>query len=576
MSSEQEQKQSITNPKYKEFQSLLDEDFKERKLKENEIIKATVTEITKNFVVVDCKAKMEGMIPIEEFKHDKDFDKLKVGSTVEVYLERIESFKGEIIISREKAKRMAAWKKMEKIFETQEEVTGFVTGKVKGGYVCTVDGLPTFMPSSQIDVRPLKKIDHLMNVPIKVVATRIDKKRGNVCTSRRAVLEKSKNAELKEALKNLKEGDIVESAKVKATTDWGIFLDIDGIDALLHVSDLSYGRVKKPSDLVTIGQSLKVKITKIDKTTNRVSASIKALTEDPYENLSKKFKIGEIYEGTCTKLMDYGVFVKLEEGIEGLIHNSELSWQNRNVQPSKVLSPSQNVKVKIINIDKDAKRISLSYKETLDNPWTKVLDSVGQKVKIKIKNVTDKAIFGELDSGLVGMLHYKEINFDEKQEYLNKFKKNDVMEVKIIEVKDEKIRFSKRALDKDPLDWFKENNKKVGDIITTRVHEVMKTGVKVSVDNDKKIIVSIRKADLAKSSADARPEVFSPGNALDAKITELDLDKRRIKLSVKAAQIDEEKSLVAKFGEGATKSGATLKGIFEKALGRKSTKKKDK
>ncbi len=576
MSSEQEQKQSIQNPKLKEFQSLLDEDFKNRKLKENEIIKATVTEITKNFVVVDCKAKMEGMIPIEEFKHDKDFEKLKVGSTVEVYLERIESFKGEIVISREKAKRMAAWKKMEKIFETQEEVTGFVTGKVKGGYVCTVDGLPTFMPSSQIDVRPLKKVDHLMNVPIKVVATRIDKKRGNVCTSRRAVLEKSKNAELKEALKNLKEGDIVENAKVKATTDWGIFLDIDGIDALLHVSDLSYGRVKKPSDLVTIGQSLKVKITKIDKTTNRVSASIKALTEDPYENLSKKFKIGEIYEGTCTKLMDYGVFVKLEEGIEGLIHNSELSWQNRNVQPSKVLSPSQNVKVKIINIDKDAKRISLSYKETLDNPWTKVMNSIGQKVKIKIKNITDKAIFGELDSGLVGMLHYKEINFDEKQEYLSKYKKNEFMEVKILEVKDEKIRFSKRALDKDPLDWFKENNKKMGDIITTRVHEVMKTGVKVSVDNEKKIIVSIRKADLAKSSADARPEVFSPGNALDAKITELDISKRKIKLSVKAAQIDEEKSLVAKFGEGATKSGATLKGIFEKALGRKSTKKKDK
>ena len=337
---------------------------------------------------------------------------------------------------------------------------------------------------------------------------------------------------------------------------------------------LSYGRVKKPSDLVTIGQSLKVKITKIDKVTNRVSASIKALTEDPYENLSKKFKIGEIYEGTCTKLMDYGVFVKLEEGIEGLIHNSELSWQNRNVQPSKVLSPSQNVKVKIINIDKDAKRISLSYKETLDNPWTKVMNSVGQKVKIKIKNITDKAIFGELDSGLVGMLHYKEINYDEKQEYLTKYKKNDVMEVKIIEVKDEKIRFSKRALDKDPLEWFKENNKKVGDIITTRIHEVMKTGVKVSIDNEKKIIVSIRKSDLAKSSADARPEVFSPGNALDAKITELDLEKRKIKLSVKAAQIDEEKSLVAKFGEGATKSGATLKGIFEKALGRKSTKKK--
>ena len=213
-----EQKQSTPNPKLKEFQSLLDEDFKNRKLKENEIIKATVTEITKNFVVVDAKAKAEAMIPIEEFKHDKELEKLKVGSVIEVYLDRIENFKGEIVISREKAKRMVAWKKMEKIFETQEEVTGFITGKVKGGFVCTVDGLPTFMPSSQIDVRPLTKIDHLMNVPIKVVATRIDKKRGNVCTSRRAVLEKSKNAELKEALKNLKEGDIVENAKVKATS----------------------------------------------------------------------------------------------------------------------------------------------------------------------------------------------------------------------------------------------------------------------------------------------------------------------------------------------------------------------
>ena len=559
----------------KEFESLLNEDFKDRKLKENEIIKATVTEITKNFVVVDCKAKMEGMIPIEEFKHDKELEKLKVGSSIEVYLERIESFKGEIVISREKAKRMVAWKKMEKIFESQEEVTGFITGKVKGGYVCTVDGLPTFMPSSQIDVRPLKKVDHLMNTPIKVVATRIDKKRGNVCTSRRAVLEKSKNAETAEALKEIKEGDIV-TARVHACVDWGIFLTYKSLTLLLHVSDLSHGRVKKPADLVTIGQELKVKITKIDKTTNRVSASIKALTEDPYEKITEEFKIGEIYEGTATKLVDYGVFVRLKDSVEGLIHISELSWLNKNIQPNKVISPSQKVKVKIINIDKDAKRISLSYKETFENPWAKLMGSVGEKVKIKIKNITEKAIFGELDSGLVGMLHYKEISFDEKQENLNKFKKGDLTEVKIIEVKDEKIKFSKRALDKDPLDWFKTNNKKIGDIITTRIHEVMKTGVKVSIDNEKNLIVSIRKADLAKSSADARPEVFSPGNALDAKITELDIEKRKIKLSVKAAQIDEEKSLVAKFGAGATKSGATLKGIFEKALGRKDIKKKDK
>ena len=559
----------------KEFESLLNADFKNRKLKENEIIKATVTEIGKNYVVVDAKAKAEAMIPIEEFKNDKELEKLKVGSIIDVYLERIENFKGEIVISREKARRMMTWRKMEKVFETQEELTGYITGRVKGGFICTIDGLPTFMPASQIDVKPLKKFDHLMNTPLKVIATRIDRSRGNVCTSRRAVLEKSKNAEISEALKNINEGDIIEDAKVKATTDWGIFLDINGIDALLHVSDLSYGRVKKPSELVTIGQKLKVKITKIDEKTKRVSASIKALTEDPYQNISKKYKLGEIYDGVCTKLMDYGVFVKLEEGIEGLIHNSELSWANKNIQPSKVLSVSQKIKIKIVNIDIETKRISLSYKATLENPWDSLEKEIGSEIEVKVKNITDKAIFAELKSGLTGMLHYKELSYDENIENLKKFKKNDKIKVKVIEIKDEKIRLSKRALEKDPMDWFKENNKRVGDVITTRIHEILKNGVKVSIDKNKSLIVTIKKVDLAKEAADQRVDIFAPGNALDAKITELDTSNRKIKLSVKAAQIDEEKSLIAKFGQGATKSGATLKGIFEKALGGKSKKKKD-
>jgi len=571
MSNKQELKN--TSPLHKEFQNLLDQDFKDRKLKENEIIKATVTEITKNFIVVDCKAKMEGMIPIEEFKNDDELEKLKVGSQIDVFLDRIESFKGEIVISRDKARKMKAWKRMEKVYETQEEMTGYITGKVKGGFITTVEGLPCFMPSSQIDIRPLKKIDHLMNTPVKVLATRIDKNRGNVCVSRRAVLEKSKNAEISEALKNIKEGDVVEDATVKATTDWGIFLDINGIDALLHVSDLSHGRVKKPADLVTIGQKLKVKITKIDPKTNRVSASIKALSVDPYDNIEKKYKVGEFYEGTVTKIMDYGCFVKIEDGIEGLVHCSELDWNNKNVKPSKILSVSENIKFKIVNIDKENKRISLSYKATLENPWDKIKSVTGQKVKIKINNITDKAIFGELnDAGLSGMLHYKEISYEENIEDLKKYKKNDIIDVKIIEIKDDKIRFSKRALEKDPLDWFKENKKKVGDVITTRIHEVLKSGVKVAIDKEKKLIVTIKKSDLAKDASDARPEVFSSGNALDAKITELDLNARRVKLSVKAAQIDEEKSLIAKFGEGATKSGATLKGIFEKAIGKKGKK----
>ena len=516
---------------------------------------------------------MEGMIPVEEFKNDDELSKIKVGSQIDVYLERIESFKGEIIISRDKARKMKAWNRLKSTFESQEEMTGYITGKVKGGFITTVDGLPCFMPSSQIDVRPLKKIDHLLNTPVKVIATRIDTQRGNVCVSRRAVLEKSKNAQISEALKNIKEGQIIDEAVVKATTDWGV-LDINGIDALLHVSDLSHGRVKKPADLVTIGQKIKVKITKIDKETNRVSASVKALTEDPYENIEDKYKIGKIYEGVVTKIMDYGCFVKIEEGIEGLIHNSELDWTNRNIKPSKILSVSQKIKFKIVNIDKETKRISLSYKSVLENPWEKIKNQTGEEVKIKVNNITDKAIFGELiDSKLSGMLHFKEISYDENIDDLKKFKKNDVLNVKILEVKDNKIRFSKRALEKDPLDWFKDNGKKVGDVVTTRIHEVLKTGVKVAVDQEKKLIVTIKKIDLAKDSADARPEVFSKDNALDAKITEIDLANRKVKLSVKAAQIDEEKSLIAKFGEGATKSGATLKGIFEKAIGKRVKKK---
>ena len=561
---------------HKEFESLLNEDFKDRKLKENEIIKATVTEVNNKYVIVDAKAKAEAMIPIEEFKNDNELDELKVGSVIEVYLERIENFKGEIVISREKARRMNAWKKMEKVFETQEELVGYITGRVKGGFICSVDGLPTFMPASQIDVRPLKKFDHLMNTPIKVIATRIDKTRGNVCTSRRAVLEKSKDAEVKEILKNLNEGDIVENATVKATTDWGIFLDVNGIDALLHVSDLSHGRVKKPSEMVTIGQKIKVKITKIDPTTNRVSASVKALTADPYDDLEKKYKIGEIYEGVCTKLMEYGAFVKLEDGIEGLIHNSELSWINRNIQPSKVLSVSESIKIKIVSIDTAAKRISLSFKETLENPWKKIAEFSGKTIEVKIKNITDKAIFAELDSGLVGMLHYKEIDFNEDEANLKRYKKNDIIKVKIVEVKDEKIRFSIRALEKDPMDWFTENNKKTGDVVTTTVIETNRSGVKVSVGNNKMLIVTIKKNQLAKESGDQRPEIFQPGNKLDASITELDLLNRKISLSVKQAQIDEEKSLVKKFGKDAKSSGATLKDIFNKALNITSKKKKGK
>ena len=306
-----EQEINQDSPLKKNSQSLLEKDFKNRKLKEQEIISATVTEITNNFIVVDCKAKMEGMIPIEEFKIDDEISKLKIGSKIDVYLEKIESFKGEIIVSRDKARKLKAWNKLEKVFETKEEMTGYITGKVKGGFVANVEGLPCFMPSSQIDVRPLKKFDHLINTPIKVIATKIDKRRGNVCVSRRAVLEKSKNAEISKTLETLKENDVIDDAIVKATTDWGIFLDINGVDALLHVSDLSHGRVK-PADLVTIGQKIRVKITKIDKENNRISASVKALTQDPFGEIEKNIKLVKFTKELSLKSWNTGVLLELK------------------------------------------------------------------------------------------------------------------------------------------------------------------------------------------------------------------------------------------------------------------------
>ncbi len=320
---------------------------------------------------------------------------------------------------------------------------------------------------------------------------------------------------------------------------------------------------------------MRVKITKIDKETNRVSASVKALSSDPYDSLEKKYKIGSVYQGVVTKLMDYGAFVRLEDGIEGLIHTSELNWTNKNVDPTKILSASQTVKVKIVSIDTAAKRISLSYREAnLENPWKDTKNKVGSIAEATINNITDKAIFAHLDNGLTGMITQRELSYLEENQDLKKFKKGEKIKVKIIELKDDKLRFSIKALEKDPFDWFKENKKKEGSIITTRVHEVLKTGVKVSVDTDKHIIVMINKNQLAKENADARPEIFVPGNVLDAMITELNLEKREVTLSVKAAQIYEEKSLVAKFGAYA-KSGATLAGIFKKALGKTAKKRKE-
>ena len=553
----------------KEFENLLKEDFKTRDLREHTIVKAKVAEIGRKFVIIDINGKSDGVIPVEEFKITKEFDDLKVGSKIEIYLERIEGFKGELVVSREKARRMNSWKRMEKAFNDQEEVEGIISGRCKGGMIVNIDSCLCFLPGSQIDSKPLKnyEVDELMNVPLKFMCVKMDKIRGNIVVSRRAILEKTKNQDLKNVLSKIKEGDIV---------DWGAFIDLQGADALLHCSDLSYSRVKKPSDLLSVGETIKVKITKIDNETKRISCGVKQMHHDPYENLEKKFKLNGIYKGVVTKCVDYGAFVRLSEGLEGLVHSSEIEWGKKS-NPNKILSPSQEIKVKIIEIDVEKRRISLSHRATLENPWDKLLkeNPVGSVINTKVKNITDFGVFLSIENlGLNGLLHYKDISYEEREEDLKRYKKNDVVKVKIVEIdrEKEKIRLSVRQLQKDPFDYFRD--KKNSEVITAKVQSVLKNGIVVSPGNEEKLQITIKKSNLAKNPEDCRPEIFNPGNKVDCMIIDLDIEKRKVNLSIKDLEIQNEQRDIKKFGKDGSKSGAVLGDILGKVFKSKKTKKK--
>ena len=561
----------------KEFENLLKEHFKTRDLREHTIVKAKVAEIGRKFVIIDINGKSDGVIPVEEFKITKEFDDLKVGSKIEIYLERIEGFKGELVVSREKARRMNSWKRMEKAFNDQEEVEGIISSRCKGGMIVNIDSCLCFLPGSQIDSKPLKnyEVDELMNVPLKFMCVKMDKIRGNIVVSRRAILEKTKNQDLKNVLSKIKEGDIVEG-KVKAILDWGAFIDLQGADALLHCSDLSYSRVKKPSDLLSVGETIKVKITKIDNETKRISCGVKQMHPDPYENLEKKFKLNGIYKGVVTKCVDYGAFVRLSEGLEGLVHSSEIEWGKKS-NPNKILSPSQEIKVKIIEIDVEKRRISLSHRATLENPWDKLLkeNPVGSVINTKVKNITDFGVFLSIENlGLNGLLHYKDISYEEREEDLKRYKKNDVVKVKIVEIdrEKEKIRLSVRQLQKDPFDYFRD--KKNSEVITAKVQSVLKNGIVVSPGNEEKLQITIKKSNLAKNPEDCRPEIFNPGNKVDCMIIDLDIEKRKVNLSIKDLEIQNEQRDIKKFGKDGSKSGAVLGDILGKVFKSKKTKKK--
>ena len=564
------------NSKTKEFETLLNEDFKKRDFKEGKIIKAVVSEIGKKHIFVETGLKSEGAIPIEEFKISKELENLKVGSKIDVYLEKIESYKGDIAVSREKAKRMGSWEKMTKAFENQKEVEGIITNKVKGGFIVNIESCLCFLPGSQVDTKPIKNMDTLMNVPQKFLCVKLDKARGNIVVSRKAVLSKTRDKELANILSKIKEGDIV-NAQVKSILDWGAFLDLNGADALLHVTDLSYSRVDKPSSLLSVGQSIKCKVIKIDQETKRISCGIKQMHPDPYENLEKKYKVGKIYDGTVTKIVDYGAFVKLQEGLEGLVHQSSLSWTKKNIHPSKILSSSQKIKVKVIELDTEKRRISLSYKDTLENPWTSFIKKYpnGTTVNTKVKNIADFGLFVSIeDTEFDGMIHYKDISWQESEESLKKFKKSDSVKAKLLEIdtEKEKIRLGIKQLEKDPFEFFlKKENK---DIVTATVKEVLKNGIKVSVGNEKNLIITIKKNQLAKEIEDCRPEIFTRGNKVDCMIVDLDKDKRKVGLSIKELEKHNEKIAIEKYGKDGSSSGAVLGDILGKVF--KSKKKKEK
>ena len=556
---------------HKEFEKLLTKDLENRKFKEGEITTGTIEEIGKKFVFLDLGLKSSGAIPIEEFKLTKEMDKIKIGSKIDVLLEKIENRDGEIVVSREKAKRAKSWKKMEKAFENKEEVKGIIISKCKGGFAVNVDSCLCFLPGSQVDIRPLKNFDHLMKVPQTFECVKMDKKRGNIVLSRRAIMEKIRDKGRNELISKLKEGDVVQGI-VKNLTDWGVFVNLNGLDALLHITDISWSRINKPSELLSIGQSIKVKITKIETEKKKISVSMKHLTEDPYSKIINKYEIGKKYPAIVTKVQDYGCFAKLEEGLEGLIHQSELSWTKINIHPGKILSTSQKIEVVLLEKDIEKRRLSLSYKDTTVNPWKKFTQDhkVGDKFEGTVKNITDYGIFVTIrNSELNGMIHYKDLSWSEKDSELEKYKKNQIVKFKILEInqENEKIRLGVKQLTEDPFDFF--INKKLGDIVTSIVDSSSKNGIYVKVGN-KSILIFIKQNDLAKEIKNARPSRFKRGDKIDAMIIELNKGKKIATLSISALEEKQTEEAVKKYGS--KDSGGVLGEILGPLIKKKSKK----
>ena len=559
---------SVANPSRDDFASMLEESFTAGHSGEGQVVRGTITAIEKDMAIIDVGLKVEGRVPLKEFGAKGKDSSLKVGDTVEVYVERIENALGEAMLSREKARREESWVRLEEKFTKGERVEGVIFNQVKGGFTVDLDGAVAFLPRSQVDIRPIRDVTPLMHNPQPFEILKMDRRRGNIVVSRRTVLEETRAEQRQELVQNLEEGQVIDGV-VKNITDYGAFVDLGGIDGLLHVTDMAWRRVNHPTEILNIGQTVKVQIIRINQETHRISLGMKQLESDPWSDIGTKFPIGKKIKGTVTNITDYGAFVELEPGIEGLIHVSEMSWTKKNVHPGKILSTTQEVDVVVLEVDPAKRRISLGLKQTLENPWEAFARNhpVGSQVEGEVKNKTEFGLFIGLEGDVDGMVHLSDLDWTRPgEQVIEEYNRGDMVKAQVLDVDIEKERISLgiKQLARDTVGEAASSGElRKNAVVTCEVIGVKDGGLDVRLV-DSGIETFIKRSDLSRDRDEQRPERFTVGQKVDARVIAFDKKTRKLQVSIKALEIAEEKEAVAQYGS--TDSGASLGDILGAAL----------
>ncbi|MBL6783028.1 MAG: 30S ribosomal protein S1 [Alphaproteobacteria bacterium] len=552
------------------FADLLAESFNEDMNIEGSVVLGTVISVEKEAVIVDVGLKSEGRVSIKEFMAPGQQASVNIGDQVEVYVERLEDRNGQALLSRDKARREEAWAALETAHNNQERVTGVIFGKVKGGFTVDLDGATAFLPGSQVDIRPVRDLGPFMGTPQPFQILKIDRKRGNIVVSRRAVLEESRAEARTELVSNLSEGQVLTGI-VKNLTEYGAFVDLGGVDGLLHVTDIAWRRINHPSEVLSVGESVEVKVIRFNTDTQRISLGMKQLQEDPWEAAKANFTIGSIVKGRVTNITDYGAFIELADGVEGLVHVSEMSWTKKNVHPGKIVSSSQEVDVMVLDIDMEKRRISLGIKQCVANPWEDFANTVkaGDEIEGEIRNITEFGLFIGLNDDIDGLVHLTDISWDvQGDEAIQSFKKGESVKAKVLEVDvtKERVSLGIKQLTDDTVGETLANIKK-GDIVTCTITKITDGGLEVSVSDS--VTGFIRRSDLSRDRDEQRPERFAVDEKVDAQVTMVDGKARKLSLSIKAREMTEEKKAMADYGS--SDSGASLGDILGAALAKRNT-----